>query len=245
MSNRGNYHNNFVNPKIWKSSDGYNDNQNNLDLMAQKANLDFEFPIDLFKQTELSPNDRYLQVANYFNDAVDSLIDVSTNHEIVTNPWLLEYLIDRIPLSKSWNKDAAYDSASYWANRYGYKNIIQKLKDQGHLHLQAALNGAARGGYIDEVKNLTEFYKGRVGDFDANSYIKQLNGYLNQALYRAGAGGYVNIVKYLIDNGADNYNNAINGAEDEGKLNVIQYLVEINVLNPDRANRIVANMKKL
>ena len=206
--------------KIFQTSRSLNRFCHDWHFWAQRAKKDYEFPIKYFNETTLTePIERYNQIKFYLQHPQQYFLELAEKGNID----LIKYLVTHA----SFGKDNIYklSTLDYTLNHAAkYLNVVEYLVSQG-ADIDNALIYAAENGYLEIIKyGLNYYYK--------HHSIMQL---LNQLLDLATRGGHVNIMKYLIAEGANDINTALLAAISSNKDFVIPYLVSLGANNLNSA----------
>lgn len=127
-----------------------------------------------------------------------------------------------------------------------YFNSIFQF-DNTTMPLQCILNSAAKNGHEDIVRYFIMerkvdtqqglAYASEVGDMEIIKQIEQFPSSYKQSddypalleniLYNASRGGHLELIKYVMSQGAQDLNYALDGAAEGGKIEIIKYLMSI------------------
>ncbi|KAJ7049829.1 ankyrin repeat-containing domain protein [Mycena amicta] len=150
--------------------------------------------------------------------------------------------------------DAPAGSPIYWAARFGYSDIMQLLCQQGadigadHGFLGNTLQAASFRGHLEVTRMLLEYgadVNKQVVSYsmshsrDSNALLRPRGEHLSinigdysNALQAASAGGHLDVVRLLLEYGADVNaqgrlnRNALQAASEGGHLNIVRLLLE-------------------
>lgn len=156
---------------------------------------------------------------------------------------IVKYLIEND--ANIHNDDGWWDLPSI-AARYNYLEMLKYFVEELHMNIEDgyALSCACHGSNLDIIKYLVEHGAIKNNDkydivlesckmnnnFEITKYLIEKGFPINnKAIIMASSSGYLNIVKLLIENGADVHvenNMAVRKASFCGKLDVVKYLVE-------------------
>ena len=126
-----------------------------------------------------------------------------------------------------------YSFLTLLASRLGYMNIVEKFFDIGVNNFEDCIIEAAIGGYGNIIKLAIKL--GSKDTPDRMKYFTKVNDYSR----RADENVYLDVVKYLVEQGANLHDNLLYGAE-HGYLDIVKCLVERGADTRDKLVLILA-----
>lgn len=153
-------------------------------------------------------SDKYLLCSCLYNacksgclDLVNFILDILDNLEDTLEDSLEYSSEDNFYNSES--EPVNWDECLSKACESGNLELVNLCISKGATNWNYGLNGACQGGYIEIVKFMIS--KGAIAN-------KQTNNCMRHALWYAGNRGNLEVIKYLIDNEADEYDECMIGA---------------------------------
>ena len=123
-----------------------------------------------------------------------------------------------------------YNYCAWAAARNNQIDIINYMLSLGADNFLDIACGAARGGYLYLIELFMDF-----------SDIENINILMFNAVY----GGHINIVKYLINKGANDFNRGLIAASKKGDLEITKLMLEKNANNYFIAFKVALNYENL
>jgi ankyrin repeat protein len=111
------------------------------------------------------------------------------------------------------------------AVKRGHSEMIKMLIDRGSGGIDEALHVSAKKGQLEMVK----FLMARGADVNRRVDVDYSGGSLNGAippLRRAAENGHLDVVEFLVDNGAKDFNGSLWSASRGGNLEVVKFLAD-------------------
>lgn len=229
------------------------------DFWRFRAFQDFRVTTDIFDDTNLPPDRRYLQLLSTIgkncvpgSERYTSVKDCIRYTAMKDNRVYLDYF-----LSKSHDINdlgEALIGASSADNIETVKYVIElsRMKDKfiDQRYLTIALNSAVKNGNLNLVKYLfrivdtyypqihdflaetLSFVAARYNNIDMLLYLRSIGASdMNNILFGAIAGDHPRLINFAINAGGTDFNHALVYAVNTGNMNMIDYVIGLGVTN--------------